>query len=111
VHPGVNANEQAHLQVHAKQQRGLLATRVEIELLTAIGAASVHDPETVPVGQRSTSSVPVGCESVADQFALDARWRLDLEFEWGCCGVRADETLGATFSECLFDAGDYVAAT
>src|SRR6266542_3274789 len=111
VHPRVNADEKAHLQVHAKQQRGLLATRVEIELLTATGAASVHDPETVPVGQPSTSSVPVGCEGVADQFALDARWRRHREFEWGRGGVGLHENLGAAFSECLPDAGDDVAST
>ena len=58
VHPRINADEQAHLQVHAKQQRGLFPTRVEIELVTTIGAVSVSDLETVPVGGPSSSSVP-----------------------------------------------------
>jgi hypothetical protein len=97
--------------VHAKHQRRLIPTRIEIEFVTAIGAASVHDLETVPDGRPSSSSVPVRCEGVADQFALDARWRLDGEFEWGCCGVRALENLGAAFSESLFDAGDDTAST
>jgi hypothetical protein len=65
----------------------------------------------VSIGRLSGSSVPVGCESVADQFALDACWRLDGELEWGCRGVRARENLGAAFSECLFDAGDDIAST
>jgi hypothetical protein len=111
VHPWVNADEQVHLQVHAKQQRGFLPARVEIELVTTIKTASVSDLETMPVGRRSSASVPAGCKGVADQFALGTRPRLDREFEWGSRGDRAHENLGATFSECLFDAGDDGAST
>jgi hypothetical protein len=111
VHPRVNRDEQTHLQVHAKQQRGLLPTGIEIELLTAVETASVHDPETVPIGRPSASSEPLGCEGVANQFALDARRRLDHKFEWSRCGVRANENLAAAFSECLSDAGHDIAST
>jgi hypothetical protein len=93
VHPRVNADEQAHLQVHAKHQGDLVPTRVEIESVAAIGAASVHDPEAVPVGRLSGSPVPAGWEGVADQFALDTCWRLDREFEMGLLwGPRARQS-------------------
>jgi hypothetical protein len=108
VHPRVDAHEETHLQVHSEQQS--VSTRVEIELVRAIRAASVHDLETVPVGRLFRSSVPVGCEGVADEFAMDASWRPDREFEWGCRGSRAYKNLGAAFSKCLFDAGDDIAS-
>jgi len=110
VHPRVNADEQAHLQVHAKHQRNLFPARVEIQSVTSIGATFVRDLETVPV-DPSSSAVRVGSEGVADQLTLDASWRLDREFEWGCCGISARENLGAAFSECVLDAVDDVAST
>lgn len=111
VHPRIHGHEQAHLQVDAKEQRDLSPARIEIEFMTAIGAASISDLETVPVGRLPGAALSVGCEGVADQFTLVARWRLDREFEWGCCRARAHENLGAAFSECLFDAGDKTAST
>jgi hypothetical protein len=69
---------------------------------------SLCDEDVVYAARAIVHSWPI---RPADQFALDARWRLDGEFEWGCCGVRALENLGAAFYESLFDAGDDTAST
>ena len=97
--------------MHAEQQRGLSTASVEIELMTSVRAVSVSDLETVPVERLSFSSVPAGCEGVADQFALVARSPLDREFQWGFRGIHARKNLGAALFECLFDADDDIAST
>jgi hypothetical protein len=89
-------------QVHANS-RGLLATRVEISFYSD-RAASAHDPRCLSTAPHLVVRLAEG----ADQFAPDARWRLDRECEWGIVGSRPRES-GAAFSECLFDAGDDVA--
>jgi hypothetical protein len=81
--------------VHAKQERGRFAIRVEIELVTAIGAACIGDPETVPVGPPG-SSVPVGREGVAHQIESLTGRRSDRDLERSGPRVRVRDNARAT---------------
>src|SRR5690606_31025693 len=89
----------------AKQECGPFPIRVEIKLVTAIGATSIGDSEMVAVGPPG-SSVPVGREGVAHEIESLTGWSSDRDLERSGPRVRVRDNARATLDKRVLDSLD-----